>query len=409
MFHGDNEYQMGLLDVQIAGSFPANTTLVTSGYPDLAIGNQTATTQVEIGQAFDTPHFAPRRISYQSCTTDKSVCGNPFLFSFGGDQNTAQYELGTNYLIQLQQGNPYAMYEFSNGVEAGTFVGEFTGGTPWPGGQSCAAIDNKTGFVVLVSYNPIAVAVFKQDGTYVGAVPTSTRAQGCAARDGVASFTQPGTGSFIFDISKVNGTSPIQIQIAGGTGSWSLTMSNGVGTDEVYVYDREATTVYPTTVSIPAGGTLQAVPGTPLKLNEFTPAAQLQAAFPFVGGWYVGAFDMNSPNVGTVVVMGPHLNANNTINFALARIDGTTMTEIGAATALPQSSFRLAADQTHGVAVVASDDGILTHLTKVDPSTGVATSLTTTSPKLGVGLAISPDGTTVAICEQSGCDFLPNK
>jgi hypothetical protein len=345
MFHGDNEYQMGLLAVQITGSFPANTTLVTSGYPDLAIGNQTATTQVEIGQAFDTPHFAPRRISYQSCTTDKSVCGNPFLFSFGGDQNTAQYELGTNYLLQLQQGSPYAIYEFSNGVQADTFLGEFTGGTPWPGGQSCAAIDNKTGLVVLVTYNPIAVAVFKKDGTYVGAVPTSTRAQGCGARDGIASFTQPGTGSFIFDISKVNGTSPIQIPIQGGTGSWSLTMSNGAGTDEVYVYDREAATIYPTTVSIPAGGTLQAVPGTPLKLNEFTPASQLQAAFPFVGGWYVGAFDMNSPNVGTVVVMGPHLNANNTINFALARIDGTTMTEIGAATALPQSSFRLAADR----------------------------------------------------------------
>ena len=59
--------------------------------------------------------------------------------------------------------------------------------------------------------------------------------------------------------------------------------------------------------------------------------------------------------------------------------------------------------------MVASDDGILTHLTKVDPSTGVATSMTTTSPKLGVGLAISPDGTTVAICEQGECDFLPNK
>jgi len=402
----------------INGYFPANGTLNFPDWPPAdPIGNAEPVTQIFLSLfPIDTPHFIPGWHGMQSCESDGVTCGALVYFSLAGNQNTAVFSSPTS-LLQKVQGAPYTVDTFTE--TNGKWAKSGSTGIS----ASAIAFDSITGYVVLADFTEPGIYVMTQSGTRVALIQTPGLVGALAARDGMACYTRSGTGgnAFCFSLTGLpavvtkDSPNPVQesevaVPIQGGSGSFAITMSNGVSNDDVYVLNPTNVTLYRTTVNVPQGGKLQALPEGSVMISDLTPSAQIQAQFADIGGWYVQAFDTTSPNMGDVAVMGPHLNVGNTVSFALAWVDGEAMTETGAAVTLSPISVRMVADQAHGVMVVASVDSanVITHLTSVDPATGVH-ALGSSSSNFPVGLAVSPDGTMVAICMQESCVFLPNQ
>src|SRR5258708_35879135 len=81
--------------------------------------------------------------------------------------------------------------------------------------------------------------------------------------------------------------------------------------------------------------------------------------------------------------------------------------------ALPSDPFRIAADNSHGMLLVAlaGPTGLSggTRFAKIDPATGTVTALQSTSSLLAVGITVSQDGRQIIACMRDACEAKPNQ
>jgi hypothetical protein len=369
--------------------------------------------QIVFSIGLDTHHWSPGWFSLQVCNSDESLCSNAMDFAFFGNQNTLASS-GTE-LFQLDQGQ---------GLPAGQngFLRKFTpAGVPDGNffiqvlnlGIAFDTATNQFDFS-FVTGSSGSIFTYDINGTALNGVGAGTILPVAVATNAsITCFTQSTSttnGLGCFDTAQTN---PSIAFASAGQEAWSLAMTPGCGGNDVFVLDRQGTgsglQLSRFGVS-KSGGIVTVVPVNSLTLAGFTPAGSLRAAVPSSGGWQIAVLD-NGAHPCTVAVMAPILNADQTVSYKMELVNGTTMQQVGSPIALPANSFRVAADNTHQVFIVASADApaILTRFTKINAATGATSQLSTTTPLLAVGLLVSADGTKIYAAERNQLAVLNNQ
>jgi len=181
----------------------------------------------------------------------------------------------------------------------------------------------------------------------------------------------------------------------------ALAMTGACGGTTLFVLDAQGDGTNPVLYSFSVGtdGTLTG--GKSLPLPGFTPVSKFtQAELENFVNWQVSA----SQTSCTAAVMAPVLNASaGTVSFALAVVNGTTMTETTTSVvALPSGSFQISEDDVHSatliyVADVSGTSGVSRTWSRPNTASGALTQLSSTSTILNVGPILSLDGSTIGV------------
>ena len=257
-----------------------------------------------------------------------------------------------------------------------------------------------------VNFGGGVVAWFSDMGTGDGNNATSV-----VAKSGIACVAEPDNGQVacasLTGLDSVNANPPMTSAKV-GSNPWPMVMSGACATGELdgFTYSRDDQTLWKF-VAAPGStpGTVTTTVNGSLALSGFALPANLYLA----GGWYFAALEPSSGGC-TIALLAPKVDAQNNIMFSIVFFDGVRMQQIAIADNLPQSSFRLAADNAHGGMIVAyaDTDARLTRFVKVD-TTGAVTALASTTDILTVGLQVSPDGTSIYGAMRDQFQIIPNQ
>jgi hypothetical protein len=366
--------------------------------------------------AFEGPTYDPGWIDYHVTTPD-GKSSNVKSLAFLGAENLLALT-ATRAFVYDPSGNGYIRrFNLSDGSSDGAFT--------WGSFPASIAIDDLTGLVIFSADDArLGMIMFTQDpvpvdfggGVSIYFSSASTSDDGNAptsvvAKSGIACVAEPANGQIacasLTSLADVNYTPPMTPATV-GKNPWPMVMSSACVAGELdgFTYSRDDQTLWKF-VTGPGGmpGTVTTTVKGSLALSGFAIPANLYLA----GGWYLVVLEPSSGGC-TIALLAPKVDAQNNITFSVAFFDGVTMQQIAIADNLPQSSFRLAADNAHGSVIVAyaDTDARLTRFVKVD-TTGAVTTLGSATDILAVGLQVSPDGTSIYGAMQDQFRIIPNK
>ncbi len=381
------------LGVTINGSgFAAGQTVHIApavSFGDVVLMGTVSPTSIAIGLPFGTPQQAAGWIDI-SVSDPNGATSNTSSIGLLGDQNTATKNPANGTFFQFAKGNASgssagAIYFNADGTLNRTFL---------PGGNSAIAVDDVTGYVIsaqtLIGHP--SVVINPSTGNPVAGLNSGTEAFGVAAKSKQACITQPNSNAVTcFDPSQ---TTLVPTSANAGNLPWSLAMALVGGELDVvsYAKDDSPPALY---VFNTAGMALR---GT-TALTGFTRSSQLPNATS--GGWQVAAINAGASS-GNAAVLSSFDQL-----LAVVSLSSRTVTRtVNLQGLVPGVPFRLAADETHQVFIVAYADtnARLTRFVKVDAN-GVATPLTATSALLGAGFFSANDG-RIGVCMYAQCSLV---
>lgn len=385
----DSEAIVGNIQINGSGFAAGDVLHIGPPFSDLTLAQGTASNQILVNLGFDTSHYMPGWITF-SVSDGNGNTSNTANLAFLGNQNTLAMS-ATQAFNSEGLGSPVARFALPSGSLVGTYSGDGPG----------IAVDNLTGYVVVGEGS--TGRVFWHDpstGATKGQVYATSATMAVAAKNGVGCTTQPSAGLLsCFDLGQA---SPPMISAAAGQQPWSLAMgdlgSGATAETDAVVYSRADTTLWRFTIT-DTSGTVGVTAQNALTLTGITPASGLGVG---QGGWQVVLFSS-----GPMAGKGAFLSDADKV---LVWFDTQTMTMIGAPVTLTGNPFRLAADETHGKAIVAfaDPDAGLTRFAAVG-SDGSVTTLTTTTQLLAAGLQVSPDGASIYAAMRDQFAVLPNQ
>ena len=374
--------------------------------------------------AFEGPTYDPGWIDYHVTTPD-GKSSNVKSLAFLGAENLLALT-ATRAFVYDPSGSGYIRrFNLPDGSSDGAFT--------WGSAPASIAIDDLTGLVIFsaddvhlgmimfiqdpvpVDFGEGLLIYFSSESTLDGNATTSV-----VAKSGIACVAEPVNGLACAQLNAklpdgvVNPAPPMSPAMVDennpwvGNNPWPMAMTNACATGEldVLTYSRDDQTLWKFVTGYGSTpGTVSTTVKGSLALSGFALPANLYLA----GGWYLAALEPSSGGCA-IALLAPKVDAQNNITFSVAFFDGVMMQQIAIADNLPQSSFRLAADNAHGTVIVAyaDTDAQLTRFVKVD-TTGAVTPLASTTDILTVGLQVSSDGTSIYGAMRDQFRIIPNK
>ena len=335
----------------------------------------------------------PRFVDIYGTQADGSGKSNTLLFATIGNVNIAA-GCPADYIFADSQG-PGSVRRFNraNGTSADFGTAVNNAGIA----VDCNA-DGTTNFVVISGGGPGFQWTDKgfQNGGGIGDGNATTSD---AANKGIGCALEPAIDEATC-VKLVAGTSVQKFSPPIGT-PVALDMTSACGGNTLFVKDGQGDGTNPVLYSFSVGtdGTLTNQRSLPLP--GFTPASKFtQAQLNNFVNWQVVA----SQSSCTVAIMGSVLNpSTGIVGFALAVVNGTTMTETTAGVvALPSGSFRISADDVHGatlvyVADVSGAQGVTRTWSRANTASATLAQLSSTSTILASGSILSSDGNTINV------------
>lgn len=327
--------------------------------------------QFTLAMGFDTPDWNPGWCDFLFTAPPSNTVSMAFL----GNQNDLAVA-PSGELFSLESGKGI-VHKFKSDM---TPDGGFNAGT----NTMAMALDPKTGYITMTSYNTGLIGAFDENGNLVsGADGNYHPPQGVAiaADNGMACVVQ---ATYVTldcdpDITIVEGTI---VSAPADFDPHNVAMATAAGNQEMaYVYARGTSTLL--AYNVPQMTSVNVTPS--LNLPKGTSNGFQLALL----GTSVAAI-LDETN-GTVVL-----------------VDLVHMIELHRATIQGGRSFRLAADPAHNafLVAIADADNRLTHYASVDAGTGAVTQRASTSTLLSIGFGVASNGTIS--CMRDQCALIPN-
>lgn len=329
---------------------------------------------------------------------------NAFAFTFLGNQNMTA--------VNPNAGAHGEIYHVSQGGGSAVHVFDLSTHAHLRDFSLCSnclaygvAVDDVTGYLVITS-NSGQVVYYKPDGTIA---PTSGGAiqpnalLGAAVGGGNGCVSEDLAGNIgYFQTQQFTGTLPT-IPISGTPFGVKVMTVNAKQYCLVGTVENAGAQV----VSLPDGNLVGEV-----SFSGLTPLSQTSAN---------GGFPLELLSNGATQILASYFRADGVLILTdVSTPSNPRIVQTVNLTAKLQSlgvtgdAFHVAADPTNNRIILAltdySSDGttMITRFVAINASTGAVATLTSTSSNYSAGFAISPNGTTLIVCQDASCDFQPS-